>query len=61
LLRLCLFANIISLQQLGRLKSADEAAIVHRMELWNHSNFRQDLADLVEYVGLFVLADKKYW
>jgi hypothetical protein len=55
LLRLGLFANIISLQQLERLKPADESAILHRLELWNHSNVRQALADLVEYAGFLYL------
>jgi digeranylgeranylglycerophospholipid reductase len=56
-LRLCLFANIISLKQFEHLRRADMdyAAITGIVERWNRSTFRQPVADLIERLGFLYL------
>jgi len=55
LLRLCLFANLISLQQFEHLRQADYATITRLVERWNQSKIRQPLANLMEHLGFWLL------
>ncbi len=56
-LRLCLFANIISVQQFEQLRhdDADYATITGIVERWNRSRLRQPVADLIERLGFLYL------
>ena len=55
LLRLALFANIISLKQFEKVKHEDESAIREIVDRWNRSKIRQPLADLAERLGFLYL------
>lgn len=55
LLRLCLFANLISLQQFEHLVQADYTTIQRLVDRWNQSRIRQPIANLMEHVGFWVL------
>ena len=59
LLRLCLFANIVSMKQLEKLKSKDYTAIKKITEEWNRSKIKQPLADIAERLGFWYLRIKK--
>ncbi|HDS45375.1 MAG TPA: NAD(P)/FAD-dependent oxidoreductase [Methanomicrobia archaeon] len=56
-LRLCLFASIISLKQFEHLRRADTdyRAIQGIVERWTRSPFRQPVADLIERLGFWYL------
>ena len=56
-LQLCLFANIISVKQFERLRRADTdyASIIRIVERWNHSMFRQPVADFIERLSFLYL------
>ena len=55
LLRLCLFANIISLRQFEHLVQADYTTIQRLVERWNQSKIRQPIANVLERVGWWSL------
>jgi digeranylgeranylglycerophospholipid reductase len=55
LLRLCLFANIISLQQFEHMVQADYTTIKRIVETWNQSKIRQPIANVIERVGWWSL------
>ena len=55
LLRLALFANIISLKQFERLKHEDASTIEAIVEKWNRSAIRQPLANIAERLGFLYL------
>lgn len=55
MLRLCLFANLISLPQFDALQQADCATIQRLVERWNRSRIRQPVANLIERVGWWSL------
>lgn len=59
LLRLCLFANIVSMKQLERLKREDDAAAIKEIvEEWNRSKIRQPLTDILEQLSFWYLRIK---
>jgi len=59
LLRLCLFANIVSMKQLERLKREDDAAAIKEIvEEWNRSKIRQPLTDILEQLSFLYLRIK---
>jgi digeranylgeranylglycerophospholipid reductase len=58
LLRLGLFANIISMKQLERLKREDDTAIKEIVEEWNRSKIKQPLADIAERLSFWYLRIK---
>ena len=58
LLRLLLFANIISVKQLEQLECADETKIKNIIDQWNQSEIRQPLANLAEHCGFLYLRMK---
>jgi digeranylgeranylglycerophospholipid reductase len=55
LLRLCLFANLISLKQFERWKRADSTELEKLVERWNRSKLRQPVANLSELLGFLYL------
>jgi digeranylgeranylglycerophospholipid reductase len=59
LLRLALFANIISMKQFEKVKHEDDSAIKEIVDKWNRSKIRQPLADLAERFGFLYLRIKK--
>ncbi|MBN1762618.1 MAG: NAD(P)/FAD-dependent oxidoreductase [Methanomicrobia archaeon] len=55
LLRLALFANIISMKQFEKLKHEDASMIESIVEKWNRSTIRQPLANIAERLGFLYL------
>ena len=55
LLRLALFANIISMKQFERVKHGDVSAIETIVDEWNRSKIRQPLANIAERLGFLYL------
>ena len=58
LLRLCLFANIVSMTQLERLKRENDTAIKGIVEEWNRSKIKQPLTDILEQLNFLYLRIK---
>jgi digeranylgeranylglycerophospholipid reductase len=57
-LRLALFANIISMKQFEKVKHEDESAIREIVDKWNRSKIRQPLANIAERLGFLYLKIK---
>jgi digeranylgeranylglycerophospholipid reductase len=58
LLRLALFANIISMKQFEKVKHEDESTIETIVDEWNRSKIRQPLANIAERLGFLYLKIK---
>jgi hypothetical protein len=58
LLRLGLFANIVSVKQIEKLKNENCTAIKKILEDWNRSEIRQISTDIAERLGFRYLRTK---